>query len=418
MKEIYIYGVGAGYKIVKTCLLQENILVLAYIDENASKFPNGIDGIPVITVDQIDATKSFDFVVITIMQYESIIENLIRIGVSKEKVISFFSLQDSCKELFWCVLERSMWKMEVLSHLYTNEVKPFINNVKYELLDEINRNTIHIPQVMSIEETVQEIYEKKKSVCRFGDGEFELIYLHKRAKFQEVNEELANRLKEVLHSNNEDIAIAIADNYGSLNQYTEKGKKDIRNYLTKEIRNKHYALLDMNRKYYNAYFTRPYIIYHDKENADKRFQDLKQIWKGKNTLIVEGDKTRFGVGNDLLIDAARVQRVIAPSENAFSVYDNILSAVKEHGKNKLILVALGPTATVLAYDLAREGYWAIDIGHVDIEYEWYKRQVDDKCIIPYKYVNEVAHGECVIDNKEFFSYQEKYEREIIEKIYL
>jgi len=30
---------------------------------------------------------------------------------------------------------------------------------------------------------------------------------------------------------------------------------------------------------------------------------------------------------------------------------------------------LGPTTTVLAYDLYKNGYQAIDIGHVDLEHE-------------------------------------------------
>jgi hypothetical protein len=46
--------------------------------------------------------------------------------------------------------------------------------------------------------------------------------------------------------------------------------------------------------------------------------------------------------------------------------------VKLSDKNILILISLGPTATVLAYDLAKLGYWAIDIGHIDNEYEWLK----------------------------------------------
>ena len=34
------------------------------------------------------------------------------------------------------------------------------------------------------------------------------------------------------------------------------------------------------------------------------------------------------------------------------------------------IIALGPTATILAYDLANAGYRALDLGHIDIEYEW------------------------------------------------
>lgn len=36
------------------------------------------------------------------------------------------------------------------------------------------------------------------------------------------------------------------------------------------------------------------------------------------------------------------------------------------------MISLGPTATVLAYDLFKAGYQAIDFGHVDVEYEWWR----------------------------------------------
>lgn len=61
-------------------------------------------------------------------------------------------------------------------------------------------------------------------------------------------------------------------------------------------------------------------------------------------------------------------------------------------KNKLYLIALGHTATVLAYDMARLGFWAIDIGHVDIEYEWMRMGAKEKKAVPDKYVNEVPNG--------------------------
>ena len=58
----------------------------------------------------------------------------------------------------------------------------------------------------------------------------------------------------------------------------------------------------------------------------------------------------------------------------------------------LVLIALGPTATVLAYDLSNLGYQAIDIGHTDIQYELFLRNATDMIQIPYKYVNEYNGG--------------------------
>ena len=54
----------------------------------------------------------------------------------------------------------------------------------------------------------------------------------------------------------------------------------------------------------------------------------------------------------------------------------------------------------MAYDLARAGFQAIDIGHIDIEYEWYLMKATDKVPIKYKYVNEALGGKHVRDTND------------------
>ena len=54
----------------------------------------------------------------------------------------------------------------------------------------------------------------------------------------------------------------------------------------------------------------------------------------------------------------------------------------------MYLIALGPTATVLAFDLAMFGRQALDIGHIDLEYEWWTRHTTAKTTIPGKFCNE------------------------------
>ena len=56
----------------------------------------------------------------------------------------------------------------------------------------------------------------------------------------------------------------------------------------------------------------------------------------------------------------------------------------------IILIALGPTATVLAYEFCKNGYQALDIGHMDVEYEWYLLKAKRKIDLQYKSVNEVS----------------------------
>ncbi len=56
----------------------------------------------------------------------------------------------------------------------------------------------------------------------------------------------------------------------------------------------------------------------------------------------------------------------------------------------MLLLALGPTATVLAYDLSLRGFQAIDIGHIDIEYEWFLMKATKKVPIKNKHVQELG----------------------------
>lgn len=415
-KKIYIYGVGTGYQCAKQCFKQENVLFLSAIDKNADKFADGIDSMPVIKVEQLNLEIEFDFIVITVKNYIDILDTLIMRGVGRDKIIVFFSIEDTCNVEFGDFIDRNVWRAEVFSYLYMSEIKPQLANLKYEVADEIRKGQLQIPKVLSVDETIEIVCKKKASICRFGDGEFDLIYMHKRAKFQNVDADLAERLRNILLDKNSKALVAIADNYGSLGQYTQRAQKDIREYLTPSIREKHYELLDMEREYFNAYFTRVYAMYRDKKLAADRIKRIKNLWENEKILIVEGDKTRMGIGNDLFAGAKTIERIIAPCEDAFQCYDKILNKVQEYGKEKLILLALGPTATVLAYDLAKLGYWAVDIGHFDLEYEWYKRNTSDKCIIEYKYVNEIANGEKVYDNGEFLQYKEAYEQQIIAKI--
>ena len=287
-----------------------------------------------------------------------------------------------------------------------------INNLRYELGDSRNKAIVY-PKVASIEDTMSAIIDEGKSIARFGDGEFGLICGVNRAKYQTYSEKFGKRLEEVLHSNLDNMVIGIADIYGDLSDYNEQGVNETRAYLSEEVRANHYELLDMNRTYYNTYVTRPYAIYRD-NNTDaprKRFDRMKELWDNKQVVFIEGEKTRLGVGNDLFRNTKSVERIICPAENAFDRYDEILEEALKTDKSKLILIALGAAATVLAYDLAREGYHAVDIGHIDIEYEWMKLGQGKKTSVKGKYNNEIAGGEIVEE-----IYDADYEKQILARI--
>ena len=114
--------------------------------------------------------------------------------------------------------------------------------------------------------------------------------------------------------------------------------------------------------------------------------------------------SRFGVNNDLLSDSADIRRIICPPQNAWGKYDEILREVTKYVQtDDIILITLGPTATVMAYDLAMMGFQAVDIGQLDNEYEWYLKNASERTPIPGKMVAECVgeDGRGIIDNKAF-----------------
>ncbi len=254
-----------------------------------------------------------------------------------------------------------------------------LDNLPYEIYDKVKHGSadIQMPQIKSIEETLDKIVNDKCSISRFGDGEFSCMR-YSRISFHDPSEDLADRLKEVISSDIPNLLIGLPDCFGSLDCYVPYTRKFWRKYMSKK-RQMTYSYLNMNRVYYNAFFNRYYLNFNKTDEYYQKcctyFKKLKEIWKNRDVILLESQKARLGVANDILDGAKSISRIIfCPVKNAFNKYDQILSAFNDINPGNLLLVALGPTATVLAYDLCKKGYQAVDIGHISEEYECFLRR--------------------------------------------
>ncbi len=276
-------------------------------------------------------------------------------------------------------------------------------------------------KIASSIDTVRKIAKDRCSIARFGDGE--LGYIKKIGLyFQDYNEEMAKRLKEVLDSNEEKLLIGLplALNPEFINLYTGYAKEYWTEW-TKKNEEEMKKMLNMDKQYYSTQISRFYLDYADKSGVAEYVKELKNIWKDRDVVIIEGEKSRLGTGNDLFDDAKSISRILGPAENAYDKYNEILEEAKKISKDKLILLALGPTATILAYDLYKLGYQAVDIGHVDIEYEWYLRKATTKIKIEGKYMGESGVMNQGVESKEKRldvqdTSDSRYESQIIAKI--
>lgn len=398
MVNVIIWGAGIYCKHVVSAIKSDKCNLIGIVDSriHASEVEVFEGIVPLYPVNKV-LEEDIDYIVIAIENSKSILEQCSAMNIENNKIIDYWHVDEEYE-----FIDASIKKIFLLEK-ELEECKCKIRNMPYEL------GVKPLPIIKSAKECLEIILRERKSLSRFGDGELEIMQNRARPWFQDVNPQLARRLEEVFSSQNDNIIIALADNFGSLEKYTEYAAQRIRQYLDKGIREELMKSIDMSRVYYDTYVTRPYLIYKDKNYAKSIFEQFMKIWSGREVLFVEGKTACIGVRNDLFKGAKDVKRILAPSTNAFDSYKDIMTAVKKNvNEDTLVLVSLGPTATVLTYDLAKEGIQALDIGQLDTEYEWYLRGATDREAIPGKTVAELKHAR-VVDKIE----DEEYSRQIV-----
>ena len=278
-----------------------------------------------------------------------------------------------------------------------------INNLLYELADPRTLQEIKLPKILNLKDSLNEIISSGKSVARYGDGEFKLI-MGENIGFQKYNPVLSKRLKEILTHKNENILVGIIDIFGYCpSPYMKKVVMLCRGTL--------YKYTNFSAAYIDACVTRRYTFADETEGIEY-YNKLKTLWQNKDIVIVEGMGSRLGVGNDLFAEAASIKRILCPIKNAFSKYEKILAECLKQPKDKLFILALGPTATVLSFDLTQNGYKALDIGHLDTCYETFLRKSDKFVHIEGKIVFNSERYNCLLKPCK----DENYNNEIIKQI--
>ncbi len=216
------------------------------------------------------------------------------------------------------------------------------------------------PKVMTTTETLNQIILNKASLCRFGDAEFGIsTFEQEDDPYQKPSLRLTNRLKEVLHTpTTKDLIVAIPpfnSKYNNIQNYYKNISFWQWYWLTRYDK---LAPDFKNKLYGNSFVSRDEVFYENK------LSEIKQIWYKREVVFVVSKKGRF-VFDERLFDNIKSKEIIDISPtNTFDDYDNLLKKSLTFSKNKLFLIAAGPTATVLAYDLHNKGYQAIDIGHI------------------------------------------------------
>lgn len=272
------------------------------------------------------------------------------------------------------------------------------------------------PKIMSINKTIDKIAERKLSLARFGDGEISWMCSLPTNAFQKNSDDLAKELKSAFNSRNEKLLITLSSPMVKAAPFIDfcvihwgKFAKTKYEYYKDYI--------DYSYSYGDTHTSRFYMDFKDKskKRVEPIVKNLRRLWNGRNVVFVEGTDTRLGTGDDLFDNVKSVRRILCPNRDAYFSIDAIEAAIKENYRDDdLIILALGPTATVLAWRLTEKyGMQALDLGHIDVEYIWYTAGAKNKAPIVGKTVFEAfkdVNAICVDFD------EEKYRKQIVAKI--
>jgi glycosyltransferase family protein len=232
-----------------------------------------------------------------------------------------------------------------------------LSSLERTTLEQIDKD---FPRVLSTRETLELIVRNKASICRFGDAEFDISSFEKKNDpYQQPSKVLSQRLHEILLTPSVNNLIVAIPPFNSAYNNTLNFYKDISfwewYWMKRYNKLSPYLTSDW---YGNSFVSRDAVFY------ENNLASIKKLWEGRKTVFVVGKHGRFIFEPRLFSNLIENGRVYVPATNAFEDYGRIKKECFAFSLDHLFLIAAGPTAAVLAYDLHAAGYQAIDMGHI------------------------------------------------------
>ena len=244
----------------------------------------------------------------------------------------------------------------------------------YELMD----TTPFKPKILDVPSGIEELIASGKSFCRLGDGEVKLIN-GKSLDFQRYDRALAEKLLQILKDEAADCYVGIPRYYWYIRDDIERNANPYhKRYYTFQIPpiRKFFAEHCNKSKTYIDACLGGYMSNKSFAFCEERFKKLKTLFQDKKLLIVAGETVFNNITYDFFDNVAHKEILHAPRINAWSQFDLIMKKILAYPKDFLIVLILGPTATVLAYELSKLGYTAYDVGHIAKDYDAFMKKAD------------------------------------------
>lgn len=265
-----------------------------------------------------------------------------------------------------------------MKQIYKNSanIQYALDHIKYEIEEDLK----NIPKIAikNNDETLDKLVNSNCSIARFGDGEMALM-CGENIPSQIADKKLSEMLIQVLQNTPENLMIGIFPIMVSVENMPLQLKQFTRDCMGR-YNSVFCKFLKEDSYYYSAGFTFPFI--HKGKNAGENeyfreyFDKFKAIWNNKDIVIVCGKRVFNNIKYNIYDNAKSIEYIYGPTNSAFSDYDKILKKILKKDKNKLIILILGATATVMSADLCKRGYRALDLGHLGKDYDAFCKQIE------------------------------------------
>lgn len=212
------------------------------------------------------------------------------------------------------------------------------------------------------------------SLARLCDGELNYLWSRQPHRYQRFDKALQARLKEVLHADEPGLLIGVprvigphAQNFGTDREISinlEKFWSQWRGKLTRHLPPRTYGS--------------GFISYPDRHMPPHRWPYYRLMWggivKGRDVVLVGNEREAAAVQESPgILGGCNLRYVYTPERDAYAALDQTLAECRDYPVDALMLVSVGLTGTVLAHDLHRDGYHAVDIGRLLKRF----RRIDD-----------------------------------------
>jgi hypothetical protein len=216
-------------------------------------------------------------------------------------------------------------------------------------------------KILNSSETIFQIKSCRRSLIRFGDGEFG-IFVGKDISYQKWSSDLFTAFEKIKKT------------------YESQGNECRYLLAVPHIFFKKSGLFLLRKRVYLSSWAQAKHIFQTKFRQDIKYGDAflfgrnnvkmyEKLWKNEeNIIFVHNSKSYADWFSNYYHKTTYFIKI--PEKNTYEVMDVVLNSIQEcvqsnnlNTINCCIIISAGPAAKILIYELSKLGFWCLDTGH-------------------------------------------------------